>query len=98
MRRPRIEYDEHWAVRLHLAILGHEDRVQARHDAYGRVNPEHRVLENAVARDDGPRHLISFLARRIDDSFRGTGRTALHEIQLNRAEVLRNGAQKVLRN
>src|SRR5204863_8558419 len=69
---PRVEYSEHRSVQLHLAIMRHEDGVEAGHDAYSRVDPEHGVLEYTVERDDGLRHLVLFLARRIDNRLRGT--------------------------
>ena len=70
--------------------MRHEDGVKAGHHAYSRVDPEHGVLEYTVARDDRLRHLVLFLARRIDDRLRGTARIALHKIQLNGAEVRRD--------
>ena len=85
-------------MQLEPAILGHEGSVEAGHNAYRRVNPERGVLKKAVARHNGLGHLVSLLARRIDDSFGRTACIPLHEVQLNGAEVRRNSAQKVWRN
>src|SRR5712692_4249608 len=83
---------------FHQAVLAHIDAVEAEHYIHRSIDPKHAALQRAVACDDAPGHFVLFPSGWVNRALLNATREVFHQIQLDGAEVRRDGGQELRRH